>query len=239
MSNPVLTRGFGQDGPIVDGNRMTAAGVTRSTFILLALFLPAALWGWTQTGDFALPGWFLVAVLVGLGCVIATAIRPAWSVFLGPVYAVVEGALVGAISAAYGQLYDGIVGQAILGTLVTTMVMAILYATRTIRVTQKLRSVVMGATIAIFVFYLVALGLSLFGVGIPFLFGGGPIGILFSVVVIAIAAFNLLLDFDLIERGVKGGAPAYMNWYAAVGLLVTVVWLYLEILRLLSKLRER
>jgi uncharacterized YccA/Bax inhibitor family protein len=170
--------------------------------------------------------------------VIVGMFKPTWARFIGPVYAVAEGALVGAISSVYGSLYDGIVGQAILGTLLTTVIMAVLYATRTIRVTEKFRSVVIGATMGIFVFYLVSLGLSFFNIDMPFLFGGGAIGILFSVGVIILAAFNLMLDFDLIERGVKGGAPAYMNWYAGFGLLVTVVWLYLEILRLLAKLQR-
>lgn len=240
MANPVLTRGFkAPSGPLAVDDRMTGAGVTRATLTLFALFLAAGAWGWFQVDiDSALPGWFMVALLVGLGAVIVGMFKPTWARFIGPVYAIAEGALVGAISSIYGTLYDGIVGQAILGTLLTTVIMAVLYATRTIKVTEKFRSIVIGATMGIFAFYLVSLGLSFFNIEIPFLFGGGPIGILFSVGVIILAAFNLLLDFDLIERGVKGGAPAYMNWYAGFGLLVTVVWLYLEILRLLAKLQR-
>jgi uncharacterized YccA/Bax inhibitor family protein len=240
MANPVLTRGFQQpSGPLVVEDRMTGPGVTRATLTLFGLFLAAGTWGWFQVDvSGALPSWFMVALLVGLGAVIVGMFKPTWARFIGPVYAIAEGALVGAISSVYGSLYDGIVGQAILGTLLTTVIMAVLYATRTIRVTEKFRSVVIGATMGIFVFYLVSLGLSFFNIDIPFLFGGGAIGILFSVGVIILAAFNLMLDFDLIERGVKGGAPAYMNWYAGFGLLVTVVWLYLEILRLLAKLQR-
>lgn len=241
MSNPVLARGF-PSGPdqAVGTDRMSGPGVARAALILLALFAPAAVWGWTQVdiAEGGLPGWFMAALLVGLGAVIVGMFKPAWARVLGPVYAVAEGALVGAVSAAYASLYEGIVGQAILGTFLTVIVMAVLYATRTIRVTEKFRSVVVGATIGIFAFYLVSFGLSFLDIQIPFLFGGGTIGILFSVGVICLAAFNLLLDFDLIERGVKGGAPAYMNWFAAFGLMVTIVWLYLEILRLLAKLRE-
>jgi uncharacterized YccA/Bax inhibitor family protein len=240
MANPVLARGFPKDqGPLVAADRMTGGGVLRAALILLALFAPAAAWGWSQVeiGQ-GLPSWFMVALLVGLGSVIVGMFKPTWARFIGPVYAVAEGALVGAISAAYASAYEGIVGQAILGTFLTVIVMAVLYATRTIRVTEKLRSTVVGATAGIFVFYLVSFGLSFAGIEIPFLFGGGAIGILFSVGVIALAAFNLLLDFDLIERGVKDGAPSYMEWFAAFGLMVTIVWLYLEILRLLAKLQR-
>lgn len=240
MSNPVLARGFpSHPDTAADAGRMSGAGVLRAGLILLALFAPAAVWGWSQVEIGAgLPQWFMAALLIGLACVIVGMIKPAWARVLGPVYALAEGALVGAVSAAYATLYDGIVGQAILGTFLTVIVMAVLYATRTIRVTERLRSVVIGATVGVFAFYLVSFGLSFFDVQIPFLFGGGAIGILFSVGVICLAAFNLLLDFDLIERGVKGGAPAYMEWYAALGLLVTIVWLYLEILRLLAKLQR-
>ncbi|MDH4116714.1 MAG: Bax inhibitor-1/YccA family protein [Acidimicrobiia bacterium] len=242
MANPVLTKGFPTgSGPIVSGDRMTASGVSRASLILLALFAPAAAWGWSQVDidESRFPTWVLGALLMGLACVIFGTFKAPWARFIAPVYAVVEGALVGAISAVYATAYEGIVTQAILGTFLTVVVMAVLYATRTIRVTEKMRSIVMVATGAIFLFYLVSFGLSFFGVTMPFVWDAGPIGILFSVGVIVLAAFNLLLDFDLIERGVKGGAPAYMNWYAAFGLLVTIVWLYLEILRLLAKLQRR
>ena len=116
--------------------------------------------------------------------------------------------------------------------------MATLFATRTIVVTDRMRSIVIGATAAIFVFYLISLLLSLFGVEMPLVWDGGPLGILFSLGVIVLAAFNLLLDFDLIEKGIAAGAPRWMEGYAAFGLLVTVVWLYLEILRLLGKIRD-
>lgn len=242
MANPVMTRGFGQpSGPLVSDDRMTASGVSRASLILLALFAPAAVWGWTQVdldaGQF--PSWILGAVVLGFVAVIAGTFKPTWARFIGPVYAVVQGALVGAISAVYASAYEGIVMQAVMGTFITVVVMAVLYATRTIRVTEKLRSIVMVATGAIFVFYLVSLGLSFFNVNVPLVWDAGPLGILFSLGVIILAAFNLLLDFDLIERGIKGGAPSYMNWYAAFGLMVTIVWLYLEILRLLSKLQRR
>jgi uncharacterized YccA/Bax inhibitor family protein len=241
MANPVLARGFAPSGPIVETDRMTGAGVGRASLILLALFAPAAAWGWSQVdlATNAFPRWVMVALVVGLVTAIAGTVKPAWARFAGPVYAVVEGALVGAISAVYAQLYEGIVTQAMLGTFLTVVVMAVLYATRTIRVTEKVRSIVMGATGAIALFYVVSIALSFFNVQMPLVWSAGPFGILFSAAVIVLAAFNLLLDFDLIERGIKQGAPAYMDWFAALGLMVTVVWLYLEILRLLAKLQRR
>jgi uncharacterized YccA/Bax inhibitor family protein len=242
VANPVMTRGFNeQSGPIVSDDRMTASGVSRASLILLAIFAPSALFGWTSVDidEGRFPSWILGAVILGFVCVIAGMFKPTWARFIGPVYAVVQGALVGAISAVYSSLYEGIVFQAVLATFLTVVVMAVLYATRTIRVTEKMRSIIMVATGGIFLFYLVSFGLSFFGVNVPLVWDSGPLGILFSVAVVGLAAFNLLLDFDLIERGVKGGAPAYMNWYAAFGLMVTIVWLYLEILRLLAKLQER
>jgi uncharacterized YccA/Bax inhibitor family protein len=125
-----------------------------------------------------------------------------------------------------------------MATVLTTFVMVVLFATRTIRVTEKLRSVVIGATIAVGVFYLVSILFSVFGATIPLIWDSGMFGILFSVAVVALAAFNLLLDFDLIERGVAARAPASYDWFAALGVTITLVWLYLEILRLLSKLRD-
>jgi uncharacterized YccA/Bax inhibitor family protein len=243
MANPVLSRAFDkqQQGPIVDTqDRMTLGGVGRSTFILFALFLPAAVWGWTQVSFENFPTWTIGAVLFGFVAIIAAALRPQWSPVIGPVYAVIEGALVGVISNVYQNAYgEGIVTNAIMATFVTVMVMVILYVTRTIRVTDRMRSIVVGATAAIFVFYLATFALSFFGVSMPLVWDAGPFGILFSLAVIALAAFNLLIDFDLIERGVAQGAPKWMDWYAAFALVVTIVWLYLEILRLLGKLQRR
>ncbi len=219
---------------------MSIGGVGRSTLILFALFMPAAVWGWNQVTFENFPTWTIGAILFGFVAVIAGALRPQWTPVIGPIYAVIEGALVGVISNVYQNAYgDGIVTNAILATFVTVLVMLILYVTRTIRVTDRLRSIVVGATAAIFVFYLATFALSFFDIAMPLVWDAGPLGILFSLAVIALAAFNLLIDFDLIERGVAAGAPRWMNWYAAFGLTVTVIWLYLEILRLLGKLQRR
>jgi uncharacterized YccA/Bax inhibitor family protein len=241
LANPVLTRAFRDtDSIVTTDERMTIGGVGRSSMVLLAIFIPAAVFGWSQVSLARFPSWMVFALLLAIGGVILGAIKPQWTPFIGPVFALVEGAIVGAVSNVYQNAYgEGIVTNAMLATFLTVLVMAVLYATRTVRVTERMRSIVIGATAGIFVFYLVTFGLSFFGVQMPLVWDAGPLGILFSLGVIVLAAFNLLLDFDLIERGVEAGAPAWMNWYAAFGLLVTVVWLYLEILRFLGKLQRR
>jgi uncharacterized YccA/Bax inhibitor family protein len=239
MANPVLTREF--KDPALRGAEevMTAAGVGRKTALLFGLLLAAAIWGWTQVEVGNPPGWMIPALLIALGALMVGMFKPTWAPVVGPLYAVLEGAVVGAVSRVYQDFYgDGIVTNALLATGVVVLVMAVLYATRTIRVTERMRSIVVGATLAVFVFYVITLFLSFAGVQMPLVWDAGPLGILFSLAVIVLAAFNLLLDFDLIEHGIEERAPAWMNWYAAFGLMVTVVWLYLEILRLLAKLRD-
>ncbi len=253
MANPVLTSKFDErrnrrrtvdtqrlpgdlDSPIVD--EMTFGGSVRATVTLLGITLVGALIGWITTESDAFAGWILPVALGALVIAIATTFRPHWARVTGPIYAVAEGAVLGAITHVMEAEFEGIALQALLATGATFVVMLVLWATRTIRVTDRLRSVIVGATLAILGFYLLSLVLALFGVEAPLVWDTGPIGILFSAVVVGVAAFNLLLDFDLIEKGVESRAPAYMDWYAAFGLLVTIVWLYLEILRLISKVRS-
>jgi uncharacterized YccA/Bax inhibitor family protein len=246
MANTVLERQFAvrdrvATGPIVE-ETMTIGGVGRATGFLFLLLFGAAIFGWSAVDSGgvspAVPGWLLPAVIGALVVAIATVFRPTWAPWSAPVYAVIEGALLGAISHVYDALFDGIVVQAVLATGVTFAVMLTLYVTRTIRVTARLRSIIVGATVAIFAFYMISILLSMFGASVPLVWDSGALGIGFSLVVIAVAAFNLMLDFDLIERGSAAGMPEHMNWYAAFGLVVTIVWLYLEILRLLAKLQR-
>jgi uncharacterized YccA/Bax inhibitor family protein len=185
------------------------------------------------------PGWILPALLVGLGIAFLTIFKPRLARFTGPVYALVEGLLLGAISHVYNLAYGGIVVQAVGLTLAVFGLMLFLYATRVIKVTDKLRMGIVAATGAVFLVYMVSLVLRLFGADVPFIHDASPIGILISLAVVVIAALNLVLDFDFIEQGAAKGAPKYMEWYGAFGLLVTLVWLYLELLRLMSKLRSR
>jgi uncharacterized YccA/Bax inhibitor family protein len=230
--------------PFAGYEAMTTGGVATATGVLLALVLASGVFGWMQveplpdTGGISFPGWLIIPVLVGLGVAILTAFKPAWARITGPIYALIQGVVLGAISHLYELMWDGIVLQAIGLTLGVFAIMLFIYSTRIIRVTNKLRTGIIAATGAIFLVYMVDLVLMLFGADIPFIHEGGTFGILFSLVVVGVAAFNLLLDFDLVEQGVARQWPKHMEWYAAFGLIVTLVWLYLEILRLLSKLRR-
>ena len=259
MANPTLTKYFDkptagaasadatlQAAPpgalISDGTTMEIGGTAAKTGFLLLLVLTAGAWGWSQTdpaaGETGLP-WFLWVALIGVVVLaVITAFQPKLARVTGPLYALTMGAFVGSLSRAYSTFYDGIVLQAILATAAVFVVMLVLFTTRTIKVTNRLRSTVIGATFGIALFYLASIVLSLFGADMPFVWDSGFFGIAFSVFVVGVAAFNLLLDFDLIERGVAAGAPKYMEWYGAFGLMVTIIWMYLEILRLLAKLRE-
>jgi uncharacterized YccA/Bax inhibitor family protein len=178
-------------------------------------------------------------MLVGLGIAILTIFKPRLARFTAPVYALVEGLLLGAISHVFNIQYEGIVVQAVGLTLGVFALLLFLYATKVIKVTDKLRTGIMVATGAVFLVYMVSLVLRLFGGNVPFIHDSGPVGILFSLAVVVIASMNLVVDFDFIDQGARRGAPKYMEWYGAFGLMVTLVWLYLELLRLLSKLRDR
>lgn len=241
MANPMLTRRLDRPAlpPVATSDRgMTVGETVRNTAALLAVAVAAGAFAWIN-GD-GWPRWWIIAgVVAGLAMVIASVIRPRWAQWLAVPYALVEGAVLGAISKVYESAYSGIVVQAILATGVVFAVMLFLYAARIIRVTQRLRSVVVGATVGIFGFYLISFAGSFFGWNMPLVWDSGALGIIFSVVVAGVAAFNLLLDFDLIERGVRSNAPDWMNWFAAMGLMVTLVWLYLELLRLLGKIQSR
>jgi uncharacterized YccA/Bax inhibitor family protein len=244
MANPVLTKQFGGKTPsaaapssIVDtGDRMTMSSVLRQTGFLFLLLLGGAVFGWANAE--AIGPILLISLLGVFGLLIVTMIKPRWVKVTGPLYAVAEGLLVGAISKIYSDIYDGIVVQAVMATLAVFVAMLFLYANRIIKVTARLRSTVILATFGVVLFYLISIGLSLFGVGIPYVWDGGPFSIFLSVLIVGIAAFNLLLDFDLIERGIRERAPGWMSWFAAFGLMVTIVWLYLEILRLISLARD-
>ncbi len=230
-------------GPVTGEDTMTLNGVVWSSAALLVLLVTAGVFGWNSVDhtldSVTIPGWLPLVLFGGLGVAILTMFKPKLARFTAPVYALLEGALLGAISALYNSAYDGIVVQAVGLTVGVFAVMLFLFATRVIRVTDKLRMGIIAATGAIMLVYVVNMVLSLFGSSVPFLHDTGAMGIGISLLIVGVAAFNLLLDFDFVERGVEAGAPRYMEWYAAFGLLVTLVWLYLELLRLLSKLQSR
>lgn len=235
------------DGPVTpwrSANPMTARGAVSATLLLMVVLIAAATFGWVQVPDVAageaakFPAWTLIGMLVGLGCALVLTFKPNLARVLAPVYAVATGVAVGAISKAYNDAYSGIVLQAVGATLGVFVVMLVAYRSGIIRVTARFRRIVIGATLGVMLFYGVSMLLSLFGTDI-FPQGSSLMSIGFSFLVAGIAAMNLALDFDFIEKAEAAGAPKYMEWYAAFGLLVTLVWLYLEILRLLSKMRDR
>ena len=224
--------------------RMTLDGVILRSAILFPILLVTGWLGWQAVGTDraegpSIPGWLLLAVFAGLGVAILTIFKPRMAPYTAPAYAAIEGLVLGAISAIYNFAYEGIVIQAVLLTVAVFGLMLFLYQRRIIRVTERVRSVVMTATLAIGAVYLLSFVLRMFGADVPFIHDSSPLGILFSLAVVGLASYNLLLDFDLIETGIRNEAPKWMEWYAAFGLLVTLVWLYLELLRLLSKLRDR
>ena len=239
------------DGPVSPWRPgvMTVGGTISATAVLFALLLASATVGWLSTDGvvtnpdgtetYQFPALAIAGVLVGLGCAIFLYFKPHLAKILGPIYAIAQGFFVGAISKAYETLYDGIVVQAAGATVAVFAVMLVAYRTQLIKVTERFRRAVIFATLGIAVFYGVALLINLFGGEVSFLTEPSALGIGFSVVVAVVAALNLALDFDFIERGSQQGLDKSFEWFAAFGLLVTIVWLYLEILRLLAKLRER
>ncbi len=226
---------------------MTVQGTVGKTFLLLAILSATALWAWNGMADGRLAGGaLLLSGLGGFVFAMVTIFRPTASPWTAPIYAALEGVFLGALSQViqmqyqekYPQ-YGGIALQAVSLTVGVLFVMLFLYGARIIRVTDKLRMGIMMATGALCFFYLITVVLMFFGVHMPLVFAATPMGIAFSLFVVGLAAFNLLLDFDFIEQSANHNAPKYMEWYGAFGLIVTLVWLYLEILRLLSKLADR
>lgn len=246
MANPLLNeKAFRRVDQLVQtaGEAMTIEGTINKTAFLLLLVAATAAWVWTryfQTLDPATVMPYLWAgLIVGLGAALVTIFLPAWARISAPVYAAAQGLALGAISAFYEQQLHGIVFQAVGLTFGVLGVMLIAYRSGVIKVTDRFRMIVVAATGAIALLYLVSIVLSFFGISIPFIHQGGTFGIIFSLVVVGIAAMNLALDFDYIQRGVEHGAPKVLEWYAAFGVMVTLIWLYLEILRLLAKIRRR
>ena len=222
---------------------MTVNGTIWATGALLVLLVGAAIYGWNQVDitaeEVTWPGWIFPVALVAFGVAIVTCFKPDLARFTAPIYALLQGTVLGAISGLYNAAWDGIVLQAVSLTIGVFFMMLFLYGTRIIKVTERLRMGIVAATGAVFLVYLANMIFSLFGSDLPFLHESSAIGIAISLVIVGVAAFNLLLDFDFVERGVAAGAPAKVEWYAGFGLLVTIVWLYLELLRLLALLQGR
>ncbi len=217
---------------------MTLRGTVHKSVLLLAIVVVAAAFTWNLPRQIGLPIAFGGAFL-GLITAVVLCFKNRWAPVLAPVYAVVEGLFLGGISALYHAQSNGLVVQAVMLTFGTLAALLFAYQSGLIRATQNFRSGIIAATGGIFLVYLVSMVLGFFGIQIPFIHSTGWVGIGFSLFVVTIAALNLVLDFDFIEQGAANRAPRHLEWYAAFGLLVTLVWLYLEILRLLSKLQRR
>ncbi|MDQ7827336.1 MAG: Bax inhibitor-1/YccA family protein [Candidatus Eremiobacteraeota bacterium] len=222
---------------------MTLQGTVNKTAILLLLLMATSIYVWQMffsSRSVALVYPLMIGGAIG-GFIFAllTAFVKNWAPVTAPVYALLEGLLIGGLSALLETSYPGIVIQAVALTFATMASLLFIYKSGLIKVTDQFRLGVVAATGGICLVYLATMILGFFNISIPYIHSGGPIGILFSLFVVVMAALNLVLDFDFIETGVKQGAPKYMEWYGAFGLMVTLVWLYVEILRLLTKLRSR
>ncbi len=229
------------DAVIVDYNQtMTVSGTINKSFLMLILLVASAAITWMMTFNGQNPIVLTIGgAVVGLVLVLISVFKPQYSAYLAPGYAIFEGLFIGGISAIFEVMYPGIVIQAVSCTFVTFMVCLGLYKYEIVKVNDRFRSVVVAATLAIATYYLISWLLSLFLNFQPVHHGNSMISIGISVFVIVIAALNLFLDFDQIEKGAQSKLPKYMEWYGAMGLMITLVWLYIEFLRLLSKLSSR
>lgn len=240
--NPVLQDSiFDRASSFAEEDRMTISGTTNKALALTAICFTAAIMSWEY---FKINPQSIGLVTIGGGVIglvlfFIMMFKPTWSPVLSSLYAIVQGAAVGGLSLMMDQQFPGIVPQAVMLTFGDLAVMLFLYRTGIIKVTNKLRMGVMAAGGAIFLIYMADIIMGFFGSGMPIIHEASPLGIGFSLLVVGLASFFLLLDFDNIERGARMGAPKYMEWMSAFGLLVTLIWLYIEILKLLSKMRSR
>jgi uncharacterized YccA/Bax inhibitor family protein len=222
---------------------MTVQGAVNRTAILLVIAMASAFYTWSKFFQTQNPqsvtGWMTIGIIAGLILAVITIFKMNWSPITAPLYAAAQGLALGGISAVFEAQYPGIAFQAIMATFGVLAAMLVVYTSGLIKVTDKFRMGVASATLGIAAIYFLTIILQLFGVNVPYIYGNGLIGIGFSVVVIIIASMNLVLDFDMINNVAVNGAPKYMEWYCAFSLMVTLIWLYLEILRLLSKIRGR
>ncbi|HYK10937.1 MAG TPA: Bax inhibitor-1/YccA family protein [Gemmatimonadales bacterium] len=244
MANPVLnSKTFAGSRTLAGAETMSVEGTVNKTGLLLLICLATASWVWTQTYHAIDPSiarpWMIGGAIGGLIVAFATVFRPQWAPLTAPLYAALEGLALGGVSAMYATAIPGILVQAVALTFGTLFVMLLAYRSRVIRVTPRFRLVMGIAMSAILLYYVATMVLGLFGVDTTFFYAGGTLGIIVSVVIVAIAALRMVLDFDMIAKGVQEGAPKAMEWYGAFALVVGLIWLYLEILNLLAKTSRR
>ncbi|MBI2284651.1 MAG: Bax inhibitor-1/YccA family protein [Bacteroidetes bacterium] len=247
--NPTLTEKMFDRSLHIESNMqgtMSVRGTLNKFGFLLLMIIAGAAYSWhlfdqAQTG--LMNTLMMVGIFGGLITAVAISFKPNWAPYLAPLYGLLEGLFVGGISAilnaAFAEKYPGLVMQAVGLTFGVAMAVFLLYNFRVIRATEKFKSVIFAATLGIALFYLLTMILRLFGVNVSFMYDSSSLSIGISLFVVAIAALNLILDFDMIEKGAERGAPKFMEWFGAFGLMVTLVWLYIEMLRLLSKLGSR
>lgn len=241
--NPTLSEKiFSKTIGTTDTRTMTVRGAMYKFGFLLLMVLAGAAYTWHLYYSFqqqTMMTMMWVGLIGGLITSFAIIFKPTWAGYLSPAYGLLEGLFLGAISAIFNEMfaknYPGLVIQAVGLTFGVAIAMFLLYSFRIIKPTEKFKSVVFMSTAGIALFYLIAMVLRLFHINIPFMYDSSWLGIGLSLFVVAIAALNLILDFDMIEQGANMGAPKYMEWYGAFGLMVTIVWLYIEILKLLSR----
>jgi uncharacterized YccA/Bax inhibitor family protein len=229
----VSRRGYAQS--------MTLTGVVNRSVLLLLLVAAsaAAVWSYSTSHPTIVYSSVTIGALGGFVTAMATSFKRTWAPVTAPIYALLEGLFIGGISLVMEQRFPGLVRQAVLLTFGVMFALLAAYQSRIIKPSETFKSVIVSATFGIVVVYLVSMVLQLlFHTAVPLIFDSGPVGITFSLIVVGIAALNLVLDFDFIEQGIALGAPKWMEWYAAFGLAVTLVWLYIEILRLLAKMRR-
>ncbi|WP_038160308.1 Bax inhibitor-1/YccA family protein [Verrucomicrobium sp. BvORR106] len=241
-SNPALSEStFAELRVGASQPAMTLQGTVNKTALFMVIVFTCACYTYKlgMANPSAAMPWMIGGAIAGLVLCLITVFKKEWAAFTGSLYAVAEGLFVGALSAMYALQFQGIVLQAVLLTLGVLFALLAAYSLRLIKATENFKLGIFAATGGIALVYVITMVLGFFGIQIPYIHGSGLIGIGFSVFVVVIAALNLVLDFDFIEQGVEHGAPKYMEWYAAFGLLVTLIWLYVEILRLLAKLASR
>jgi uncharacterized YccA/Bax inhibitor family protein len=247
--NPTLTQKMFDKSMSLEANMqgtMSVRGAINKFGFLMVMIIAGAAYNWhlfEEGKGSTMTTLMIVGIIGGLITGLAISFKPNWAGYLAPLYGLLEGLFIGGISAimneAFAKQYPGLVMQAVGLTFGVAIAMFLLYNFRIIRATEKFKSVVISATVGIGIFYLITIVLGWFGVNVGFAYDNSLLSIGISLFVVAIAALNLIMDFDMIEQGAEMGAPKFMEWYGAFGLLVTMVWLYLEILRLLSKLGSR
>src|SRR5262245_38401822 len=239
-ANPALNSKTFTGLPRVSAESMTLQGTVNKTGILLICVFATAAWTWSRVnaGEQVTP-WVLLGAFGGFVMALVTTFKKNWAPVTSPIYALLECLLIGGLSGMLEMQFPGIAMQAAGLTFGTLFCLLLAYSSGMIRASENFKLAVVAATGGIMLVYLAGMIIGLFGYSIPYIHGSGAIGIGFSLLVVGVAAMNLVLDFDFIESGAQRGAPKYMEWYGAFGLMVTLIWLYIEILRLLSKLRSR